>query len=170
MLKFDLAELLRTPGMRLVYDIYEQPYTDDDVDYVAPITGKVSITNTGTMVLVRGPIDTTIELECSRCLDPVRAAIHADLEEEFDIEVVESVAHRDPKVLVVEEEIGRVFDGQTLRLDVLIRQAALLAAPLQPLCREQCPGIPVVGVEATDDEIVQNSPFRELGKLLTEDK
>ena len=170
MLKFDLAELLRTPGMRLVYEIYEQPYTDDDVDYVAPITGKVSVTNTGTMVLVRGPIDTTIELECSRCLDPVRAAIHADLEEEFDIEVVESVAHRDPKVLVVEEEIGRVFDGQTLCLDVLIRQAALLAAPLQPLCREQCPGIPVVGAEPTDDEIVQNSPFRELGKLLTEDK
>ena len=170
MLKFDLAELLRTPGMRQVYEIYEQPYADDDVDYVAPITGKVSVTNTGTMVLVRGPIDTTIELECSRCLDPVRAAIHADLEEEFDIEVVESAAHRDPKVLVVEEEIGRVFDGQTLRLDVLIRQAALLAAPLQPLCREQCPGIPVAGAEATDDEIVQNSPFRELGKLLTEEK
>jgi len=169
MLKFDLAELLRTPGMRQVYEIYEQPYTDDDVDYVAPVTGKISVTNTGTMVLVRGPIDTTIELECSRCLDPVRAAIHADLEEEFDIEVVESVAHRDPKVLVVEEEIGRVFDGQTLRLDVLIRQAALLAAPLQPLCREQCPGIPVAHPAISDDEIVQNSPFRDLGKLLTED-
>lgn len=168
MLKFDLAELLRTPGMRQVYEIYEQPYTDDDVDYVAPITGKVSVTNTGTMVLVRGPIDTTIELECSRCLDPARAAIHADLEEEFDIEVIESAAHRDPKVLVVEEEIGRVFDGQNLCLDVLIRQAALLAAPLQPLCREQCPGIPVVEPALSDDEAIQNSPFRDLGKLLQE--
>lgn len=170
MLKFDLAELLRTPGMQQVYEIYEQPYTDDDVDYVAPVTGKVSVTNTGSMVLVRGPIDTTIELECSRCLDPVRAAIHADLEEEFDIEVVESVAQRDPKFVVVEEEIGRVFDGQTLRLDVLIRQAALLAAPLQPLCREQCPGIPVIELAPSDDEVIQNSPFRDLGKLLTEDK
>lgn len=170
MLKFDLAELLRTPGMRQVYDIYEQPYTDDDVEYVAPVTGKVSVTNTGTMVLIRGPIDTVIELECSRCLDPVRAAIHTDLEEEFDIEVVESVAHRDAKVLVVEEEIGRVFDGQTLLLDVLIRQAALLAAPLQPLCREQCPGIPIEEPADPEAEVIENSPFRELGKLLTEDK
>ena len=170
MLRFDLAELLRTPGMRQVYDIYEQPYTDDDVEYVAPVTGKVTVTNTGTMVLVRGPLDTTIEMECSRCLDPVRAAIHADLEEEFDLEVVESAAHRDPKVLVVEEEIGRVFEGQTLCLDVLIRQAALLAAPLQPLCREQCPGIPIQEPADPDAEALANSPFRELGKLLTEEK
>ena len=168
MLKFDLAELLRTPGMRQVYEIYEQPYADDDVEYVAPITGKVSVTNTGTMVLVRGPVDTVIEMECSRCLDPVRAAIHADLEAEFDIEIVESVAHRDPKVLVVEEEIGRVFEGQTLRLDVLIRQAALLAAPLQPLCRENCPGIPVQEPADPEAEVIQNSPFRDLGKLLQE--
>lgn len=168
MLKFDLAELLRTPGMRQVYEIYEQPYADDDVEYVAPIVGRVTVTNTGTMVLARGPIDTTIEMECSRCLDPVRAAIHTDLEEEFDIEVVESAAQRDPKVLVVEEEIGRVFEGQTLRLDVLIRQAALLAAPLQPLCRESCPGIPIAEPVDPDAEIIENSPFRDLGKLLQE--
>ena len=168
MLKYDLAELLRTPGMRQVYEIYEQPYTDDDVEYVAPVTGKISVTNTGSMVLVCGPIDTVIELECSRCLDPVRATIHTDLEEEFDIEVVESAAHRDQKVLVVEEEIGRVFDGQTLCLDVLIRQAALLAAPLQPLCREQCPGIPVQMPADPEAEVIENSPFRDLGKLLQE--
>ena len=168
MLKFDLAELLRTPGMRQVYEIYEQPYTDDDVEYVAPVAGRVSVTNTGSMVLVRGPIDTVIELECSRCLEPVRATIHADLEEEFDLEVVESAAHRDPNVLVVEEEIGRVFDGQTLRLDVLIRQAALLAAPLQPLCRESCPGIPIQEPPDPEAEALENSPFRALGQLLQE--
>lgn len=168
MLRFDLAELLRTPGMRQVYEIYEQPYADDDVEYAAPIAGRVTVTNTGTMVLVRGPIDTTVEMDCSRCLETVRAAIHTDLEEEFDIEVVESAAHRDPKVRVVEEEIGRVFDGQTLCLDVLIRQAALLAAPLQPLCREACPGIPVQEPAAAEAQAAPNSPFHALGALLQE--
>ena len=168
MLRFDLAELLRTPGMRQVYEIHEPPYADEDVEYAAPVVGRVTVTNTGTMVLVRGPIDTTIEMECSRCLDTVRAAIHADLEEEFDIQVVESAAQRDPKVLVVEEEIGRVFDGQVLCLDVLIRQAALLAAPLQPLCREACPGIPVQEPADAEAEAIQNSPFRALGALLQE--
>ena len=167
-LNFDLAELLRTPGMHQVYDIHEPPYADDDVEYAAPIVGRVAVTNTGTMVLIRGPIDTTIEMECSRCLETVRVPIHADLEEEFDIEVVESAAQRDPKVLIVEEEIGRVFEGQVLRLDVLIRQAALLAAPLQPLCREACPGIPIAVSADPEAEVIQNSPFRDLGKLLQE--
>jgi len=168
MLRFDLTELLRTPGMRQVYDIHEPPFTDEDVDYVAPIVGKVTVTNTGTMALVRGPIDTVISLECSRCLEPVRAPIHADLEEEFDLNVVEEGARHDKDVQVVEEEIGRVFDGKVLQLDVLIRQAALINAPLQPLCRENCPGIPVQETKGEDEELVNNSPFRALGQLLKE--
>ena len=168
MLRFDLTELLRTPGMRQVFELHEAPFTDDDVDYVAPITGRVTVTNTGTMVLVRGPVDTTVALECSRCLDEVRAPIHADLEEEFDLAVVEDSARRVKDVAVVEEEIGRVFDGKILCLDVLIRQAALLAAPLQPLCREACPGIPVQSAGEVEDGVNPDSPFRELGKLLKE--
>jgi uncharacterized protein len=168
MLKIDLTELLRTPGMRQVYDIHEPPYADEDVEYVAPIVGRIVVTNTGTMVLVRGPVDTTIGLECSRCLEPVRAPIHADLEEEFDLNVVEDGAHHDRDVQVVEEEVGRVFDGKVLQLDVLIRQAALVAAPLQPLCRENCPGIAIQESAAPDDQPSQNSPFRDLGKLLHE--
>ena len=144
MLRFDLTELLRTPGMRQVYEIHEAPYTDEDVEYVAPVVGRIVVTNTGTMVLVRGPIDTVIAMECSRCLDPVRAPIHADLEEEFDLNVVEEGVRHDKDVQVVEEEVGpRVRGEDALHLDVLIRQAALLNAPLQPLCRETCPGIPV---------------------------
>lgn len=166
MLRYDLAELLRTPGMRQIYDLHEPPFADEDVEYVAPITGRVTVTNTGTMVLVRGPIDTVIALECSRCLGPVRAPIHADLEEEFDVAVVEDAAQR--VAPVVEEEVGRVFEGATLRLDVLIRQAALLAAPLQPLCREACPGIAIKETGDPEDGIPLNSPFRALGKLFQE--
>ncbi len=168
MLRYDLTELLRTPGMRQVYEIHEAPYTDEDVEYVAPVVGRVVATNTGTMLLVRGPIDTVIALECSRCLDPVRAPIHADLEEEFDLNVVEEGVRHDKDVQVVEEEIGRVFDGKTLQLAVLIRQAALLNAPLQPLCRENCPGIPVQETPDPDEEVVKNSPFHALGQLLKE--
>ncbi len=173
MLKFDLTELLRTPGMRQVYDLHEPPYADEDVEFVAPVVGRIVVTNTGSMVLVRGPIDTTVEMECSRCLESVRAPIHADLEEEFELSEVEEAAsggsrfqNRITDVKVVEEEIGRVFDGKTLQMDVLIRQAALLAAPLQPLCREACPGIPVQETETAEEAAIQNSPFRALSKLL----
>ncbi len=46
MLRFDLTELLRTPGMRQVYEVHETPFTDEDVEYVAPIVGRISVTNT----------------------------------------------------------------------------------------------------------------------------
>lgn len=164
MLRVDVTELLRTPGMRQTYDLHEPPFTDEDVEYVAPITGRVTVTNTGTMLLARGPVDTVIALECSRCLDPVRAPIHADLEEEFDLQEVEGAASpQGRQVKVIEDEIDSVFDGATMRLDVLIRQAALLGAPLQPLCRENCPGIAIQEPATPADD---SSPFRELKKLL----
>jgi uncharacterized metal-binding protein YceD (DUF177 family) len=168
MLRIDLSEIIRTPGMRHVYEIDEPPFTDEDVEYVAPLRARVTITNTGSMILVRGPFETVIGLECSRCLAPVRAPINVDLEEEFDIKVVEDATHHDQVVQVVEDEVGRVFDGKVIQLDVLFRQAALLAAPLQPLCRPDCPGIPIKSEDAQEDA-VQTSPFRELAHYFDDD-
>ena len=168
MLRFDMAEVLRTPGMRQVLEINEAPYTDEDVEYVSPVTGRVTVTNTGSMLLVRGPVRATIELECSRCLEPVRAQLELILEEEFDLKVAEEAVHRHKSIQVVEEELVRAFQGPVLCVDVLIRQAALLAAPLQPLCRETCPGIPVTEVEPAPEAHYENAPFRDLSKLLKE--
>ena len=168
MLRLDLSEIIRTPGMRQVYEIDEQPYTDEDVEYVSPLQGRIAVTNTGSMILVRGPFTTAIAMECSRCLTPVRAAIEVEMEEEFDIRVVEDATHHDKIVEVVDDEVGDVFDGKVMRLGVLFRQAALLAAPLQPLCRENCPGIPIKSAEA-DTIDVTDSPFRELAHLFDED-
>ncbi|MBV9850399.1 MAG: DUF177 domain-containing protein [Armatimonadetes bacterium] len=164
MLRIDLAEVIRTPGMRQVYEINEPPYEDEDVEYVSPVTGRIAVTNTGTMLLVRGPIRTVIAERCSRCLADIRVPIQADLEEDFDLKVIEDPAHHDKSVQVVEEEIGRVFDGKVLQMDVLIRQAALLAAPLQPLCRESCPGIPVQPSPEDEAREFHNSPFRDLSR------
>ncbi len=168
MLRFDLTEVIRTPGMRQVYEIDEPPFVDQDVEYVSPVTGRISVTNTGTMLLVRGPMQMTISLECSRCLEPVRVPISTDLEEDFDLQVVDDPKHHDQQVRIVEEEIGQVFEGKTLQLDVLLRQSALLAAPLQPLCREDCPGIAVRSTGASGKDEFANSPFQDLSKLMND--
>ena len=166
MLRFDLTELIRTPGMRQVYDINEPPYADEDVEFISPVAGRVTVTNTGEVVLIRGNIRSTIALECSRCLKPVRAPISADIEEVFDLHVSEDARHHDQVIEVVEEDLDKVFEGKTLQLAVLIRQAALLNAPLQPLCREDCPGIPIKRSEGDETEAeTQNSPFRELSRI-----
>ena len=169
MLRIDLAEVIRTPGMRQVFEISEPPYEEEDVEYVSPVTGRVTITNTGTMLLVRGPMHTVIAERCSRCLADIRVPIEAELEEDFDLKVIDDPAHHDKTPQVIEdEEIGRVFDGKVLQLDVLIRQAALLAAPLQPLCRENCPGIAVQTPPEEEAHGFQNSPFRDLSKFFND--
>lgn len=168
MLRFDLAELVRTPGMRQVFEINEPPYADDDVEFISPVVGRVTITNTGELLLVRGPIASTIELECSRCLEPVRTPIDVALEEEFDLKVVENSAHHDQQVEIVEETLEKAFEGKVINLAVLIRQAALITAPLQPLCREDCPGIAISSSVDTSEGVQTISPFRDLSKLLEE--
>ncbi len=174
MLRFDLAEVIRTPGLRQTLEVNEPPFEDEDVEYVSPLRGRVVVTNTGTLLLVRGPVDTVIAERCSRCLTDVRVPIHADLEEDFDLKVVDDPAHHGRTVqsvqVVEDDEIGRVFDGKVLMLGVLIRQAALLAAPLQPLCRDACPGIAVAsGPDAAAEPDFRNSPFRALSTLLDEE-
>ena len=154
--------------MRQVYEVNEPPYTDDDVEYVSPLRARLAITNTGSMILVRGPIQTTIAMECSRCLTPIRTPIDVEMEEEFDLRVVDDATHHDQVVEIVDEEIGNVFDGKIIQIDVLFRQAALLAAPLQPLCREDCPGIPIKSADA-DQTSVKESPFKELAHFFDEE-
>ena len=108
-----------------------------------PIVGDITVTNTGTMLLVRGPIKTTIAMDCNRCLDSVRVPIEADIEEQFDLEEMDDSQHHDKVVKIVEEENIGAFEDKILRMDVLIRQATILVEPLMPLCREDCPGIAV---------------------------
>src|SRR5579875_2849204 len=102
MLRFDLSELIRTLGMRQVLEINEPPYVDEAVEYVSPVTGRVAVTNTCNMLLVRGPLRTTIALDCSRCLEPVRVPIEIDLEEEFDLKAVEDPTYHDKDLQIVE--------------------------------------------------------------------
>ena len=169
MLRLDLAEIIRTPGMYQTYNVNEPPYSDEDVEFVSPVTGDITVTNTGSMLLVRGPIRTTIAMECNRCLETVRVPIETDIEEQFDLEAMDDSQHHDQITKVVDEENIGAFEDKVLLLNVIIRQATILAEPLMPLCREDCPGIAVKSTDTADDaEPLKKSPFSDLSKLLEE--
>jgi uncharacterized protein len=64
-----------------------------------------------------------------------------------------------------------VIRGNVLNLGELLRQNLLLAAPLQPLCREECPGLApddgeAATAEAVDAAAAADSPLRHLAELL----
>ena len=179
MLRFDISDIIRTVGMHRSYDIAEAPFTDEDVEYVAPITGSVAVTNSGRILLVRGNIKTVIAAECARCLADLREPIDAAIEEQYTLGEVQNGAYNDITPAVVQDEENEVplglFDGTVINLGVLIRQAAILNATINPLCREDCAGLcPKCGKNRNEStcrcgESAGTKPFAALAELLKQE-
>ena len=84
-------------------------------------------------VLVTGSAVAPLTGECARCLDPLT----------FSTEVSFQELYRylpDPGEDDVDSE-DRVLDGDFLDLEPAFRDAVVLALPLSPLCRDDCPGL-----------------------------
>ncbi|HEY3330308.1 MAG TPA: DUF177 domain-containing protein [Capsulimonadaceae bacterium] len=145
MLRLDLSEIVRTIGMQQVYEISDPPYAEDDVEFVSPVVGRIAVTNSGKLLLARGHFDTTIEMECARCLADVRQPLHAEIEEQYSLSEVNAPGFNDHVPAIVPDEENEIpeglFEGTLMNVNVLIRQAAILSAPLSVLCREDCAGL-----------------------------
>jgi DUF177 domain-containing protein len=69
--------------------------------------------------------------ECARCLEPVAQTIEVRCQELFSYE--QGVGD--------EDQDGYALDGDLLDLEPVLRDALVLALPLAPLCRQDCPGL-----------------------------
>jgi uncharacterized protein len=85
-------------------------------------------------VLVSGTAHLPLVGECARCLDDLAS----DMEVEFQ-ELFVYVDSRHSGEEVDEDEYR--LDGDLLDLEPVLRDAVVLALPLSPLCREDCPGL-----------------------------
>lgn len=91
-------------------------------------------------VLVSGTASVTVVGECARCLDPV--------EWDQTVAFTELFLHEPGP----EEEELPVLHGDLLDLEPVVRDAVVLALPLAPLCRPDCPGLCVeCGARLADD-------------------
>jgi uncharacterized protein len=80
-------------------------------------------------VLVSGTLTAEVDAECGRCLEPLRTALDADIQELFAYEP-------DPG-----DADAPTLDGDFINLEPLIRDAVVLALPLNPVCDEDCSGL-----------------------------
>jgi uncharacterized metal-binding protein YceD (DUF177 family) len=167
----DISELVRNVGMQYTHRFRIPPQTEEDFEPVAPLEGQITLTNTGEILLLRGIAETTLRMDCTRCLNPTDQPVSTDLEEEFPL-VAAHNAFRQEEVHAVDEDAGApVVNGNILNLGELLRQMLIVAAPLQPLCKEDCTGDSSVLILAENapvsvPEPVSDNPLKHLGELL----
>ncbi|KMS86653.1 MULTISPECIES: YceD family protein [Streptomyces] len=109
----------------------------------APMELELRLESVMEGVLVTGTARATAEGECVRCLEPVELELEADFQEMF------SYPDADDRGRVIaepgddaEDDEDRLYveDG-LIDLEPVLRDAVVLALPMQPVCQEDCPGL-----------------------------
>lgn len=143
-MQINVAQLLRASvGSVKDYEIKKViDITGDGVDRL--VQGKLRLMRTNRSILVKGELQTELELTCSRCLGQFRCPLRVRLEEEYyptaDVDTGAAIALPD------EPGSFTIDKNHILDLTEAVRQYALLAVPMKPLCKETCAGLcPVCG-------------------------
>jgi len=118
---------------------------DEDLRLAAPISGRLHLARTNRGLLVDADVTTSLALECARCLREISVPITAEFEGEalpsIDLQTGSPI-QADPAD--EEDDVIRLSDHHELDLERSVREAILLAEPIAPLDREDCPGLCVV--------------------------
>ena len=110
--------------------------TEGRADLVEEHRGKRDVVRD---IRLKGKLDTTLEVACARCLEPVVLPV----ERSFDLlyrPLGIDAGHEELSVTDAEAEIG-YYQGEGLLLEDLLREQVLLAVPLKTVCREDCRGL-----------------------------
>jgi uncharacterized protein len=147
-LTFQVARLLaENPGASRAFPVAGVMLTlGDDLRQADPLEGTVHAVRTNRGLLVSGHLETSLDATCSRCVRDIEVPVAIDLDEE----VLPSVDPATGTALdsSAEPDVLRLTDHHELDLGEAVRDAIVLAEPIAPLCRPDCPGLcPVCGQE-----------------------
>lgn len=118
---------------------YEVKGTIDIAGSERAVRGEVSLIRINRGLLVKGTLRTDLEATCSRCLGSFSCPLVLDIEEEYF--PVTDIVSGAPLVLPEEPGYFTIDEHHILDLTEALRQCALLAMPMRPLCREDCAGL-----------------------------
>jgi uncharacterized protein len=114
----------------------------------APVELELRLESVMEGVLVTGTARATAEGECVRCLEPVEQQLEADFQEMFSYPDADDRGR--PKAEPADD--AEEDEDRLLLEEPVLRDAVVLALPMQPVCQEDCPGLCAeCGVRLADD-------------------
>ena len=137
-MEVNVAQLMKSSiGAERQYDV------DEPIDINGKEVqekGEVKLVRTDKGILVKGLLDVILKIECSRCLQPYDCPVQVKFEEEYfpTLNIVTGLPADVP-----DEQPGyfTIDEHHIIKLDEAIRQYAILALPMKPLCQLDCPGL-----------------------------
>lgn len=116
---------------------------------------ELRLDSVGEGILVGASVTTVAEGECIRCLEPIEMPISRYFQELYRYAPEKAHTKAQRKAAQTREEVDEVdededlmVDGDFINLESPIRDALVLALPINPLCDADCPGLcPGCGVK-----------------------
>ena len=153
-MRLDLRKI-RTPHER-----FEQEYQPEafgapraDVDsfrIASPVRLAFEIFKDKSAFRLVGTTKTTLEVPCSRCLEPLVVPVDA----QFDLRYQPHSTNVGEGELEIEEDdlTTAFYQNEEIDLEQLMREQFYLALPMKPLCSDDCKGLcPVCGANLNRD-------------------
>lgn len=135
--QINVAQLLKSPiGSTRNYRLNDFVEIGDSNSL---LQGEIRLTRTDRGVLATGMLHTEVELTCSRCLGQFSCPLNLNIQEEYfpTTDIITGAS------LPAPDELGSFTINEHNILDLVeaIRQYALIATPMKPLCQEDCAGL-----------------------------
>lgn len=138
-MQINVSQLLQEPvGSTRDYQVNETADVIGDGQQYK-VQGECSLLRLQKSILVRCELKTDAELSCSRCLGTFRHPLKIKFEEEYlpTVDVLSGTPLPQPE----ESSTFTINEHHILDLTEAVRQYAMLAVPMKPLCSKECAGL-----------------------------
>ena len=116
-------------------------FGSESVQQVGPLNWSASAERVGDEIRVAGSLNTSLELACSRCLEPARVTINKPFDLFFR-QRDEEMFDEDEEIELTESDTRTAFfTGTQLAISDILREQILLALPMKALCTIDCKGL-----------------------------
>ncbi len=130
---------------------FEVPYTEfevlrgmaqaGDCVFLSPLVTSFKAIRIRDMVEVKGRVCFSVRLNCSRCLNEFETVLKNDFAVAFVREIPESEKTAG-EIALKDEDMGLIaFFGDQIDLHEAVQEQAVMAFPIQFLCRPDCRGL-----------------------------
>jgi DUF177 domain-containing protein len=118
----------------------------ENIKQIGLLDWSASAERAGEEIRIAGELTATLELACSRCLEPARLTINKPFDLFFR-EHDETMFDEDAEVELDEKDTKTAFfTGTKLAIGDVLQEQVLLALPMKTLCKVDCKGLcPVCG-------------------------